>query len=48
MRRGLLLLRDWKHALGDTGSGAERFLADYTAERPSASSESEREAGVAT
>jgi hypothetical protein len=32
MRRGLLLLQDWQYALGDTGSGAERFLADYTAE----------------
>jgi hypothetical protein len=32
MRRGLLLLQDWQYALGDTGSGAERFLADYTTE----------------
>ena len=32
MRRGLVLLQDWQYALGDTGSGAERFLAEYTAE----------------
>jgi hypothetical protein len=32
MRRGLLLLEGWQFALGDTGTGAERFLAEYVAE----------------
>ncbi len=32
LARGALLLQDWQYALGDTGSGAERFMADYAAE----------------
>jgi len=32
LRRGVLLMQDWKYALGDTGSAAERFMADYGAE----------------
>jgi hypothetical protein len=29
LARGTLLLEDWQYALAETGSGAERFMADY-------------------
>jgi hypothetical protein len=32
LARGSLLLQDWHHRLGDTGSAAKRYIDDWAAE----------------
>jgi hypothetical protein len=32
LARGSLLLQGWHHALGDTGTGAKRYIDDWAAE----------------